>query len=316
MPKSKLYPFLAQTYPQLKGVYQLLRYRYHQVKLTQKQSFKELQTISYKPTKTISFVADGLTLTGDLYFPSAPETAPTIILLHGSSIFGRKLPIIPALATEFQQQGYRVFAFDLRAHGESQAPKEYTTKSFNFANDVTAAIDYLNSHFPSQNSQIYLVGHSFGGGVAMAAQRQDPRISKVVIFGPPRRLRERFLNPEAQEKEKLMFRWQVDMQLKKPLEFSFWQPVMEALDVETYREDFSQPGHIPLLILDAEFEPSEDLAFLKNLSQQMGTKVDYWTVPNTDHYLNTGLMLNTPVGNKTIIQTFTSYVNQWLKKTV
>lgn len=314
MPKSKLYPFLAQTYPQLKGIYQLLRYRYHQIKLSKKQSLKELQSVPYQPTKTVSFVADNLTLKGDLYFPESPETAPTLILLHGSSIFGRKLPIIPALANQFQQLGYRVFAFDLRAHGESDKPKNYTAESFNFANDVTAAINYLNSHFPSQNSQIYLVGHSFGGGVAMAAQHQDPRICKVVIFGPPRRLRERFLNPEAQEKEKLMFRWQVDMQLPKPLEFSFWKPVMEALDVETYREDFSKPGHIPLLILDAEFEPPEDLAFLKNLSEQMTPEVSYWTVPQTDHYLNTGFKLSTPFCNPAIIQTFTRYVDQWFKK--
>ena len=309
MPNSKLYPFLAKTYPQFKGIYQLLRFRYHQVKLS-----KELKAVPYQPTKTVSFIVDNLTLKGDLYFPESAETAPTIILLHGSSIFGRKLPIIPALADEFQQKGYRVFAIDLRAHGESDAPKTYTTEAFNFANDVTAAIDYLNSHFPSQNSQIYVLGHSFGGGVTMAAQHQDSRISKAIVFAPPRRLKERFLDPEAQEKEKLMFRWQVDMQLPKPLEFSFWKPVMEALDIETYQQDFTKPGHIPLLILDAEFEPPEDLVFLKNLSEQMTPIVDYWTIPQTGHYLDTGLIGNSPFCNPTVIQTFVGYVDQWLNK--
>ena len=313
MAKPKLYPFLAQTYPIFKPLYQLLRYRYHQLNLLKKSSFKELKYISYKPTKTGSFLAGDLTLKGDLYLPENADTAPTIILLHGSSILGRKLPIIPALAQGFKQKGYRVFAFDLRAHGESEQPLHYTTQAFNFAQDVTAAIDYLNTNFPSQNNQIYVLGHSFGAGVTMAAQAQDNRISKAVVFSPPRRLRERFLNPEAQEKEKLMFRWQIDMQLPKPLEFSVWEPVMVTLDIETYLEDFTQPGHIPLLILDAEFEPSEDLAFLKDLSQKMVSPVEYWTIPQADHYLNTGLILNKGFAKGTAISTFVNYVDNWLR---
>ncbi|VXD22845.1 hypothetical protein PL8927_760135 [Planktothrix serta PCC 8927] len=315
MPKPKLYPFLAQTYPIFKPLYQLLRYRYHQLNLLKQSSLKELHNIPYKPTKTVSFFAGDLKLKGDLYLPENAEIAPTLILLHGSSMLGRKLPIMPALGEGFQQQGYRVFAFDLRAHGESEKPQNYTTAAFNFAQDVTAAIDYLNANFPSQNDQIYVLGHSFGGGVTMAAQAQDPRISKAVVFAPPRRLKERFLNPEAQEKEKLMFRWQVDMQLPKPLEFSFWEPIMAALDIETYLKDYTQPGHIPLLLLDAEFEPAEDLAFLRNLSQKMVPPVEYWTVPQADHYLNTGLILNQGFAQGTAISTFINYVDNWLKKT-
>ncbi|HEY9865352.1 MAG TPA: alpha/beta fold hydrolase [Candidatus Obscuribacterales bacterium] len=313
MAKPKLYPFLAQTYPQVKPLYNLLRYRYHQLDLLKPSSFKQLQSIHYQPSKTVAFLADGLQLKGDLYLPENSATAPTIILLHGSSVLGRKLPIIPALAEGFKNLGYRVFAFDLRAHGESEQPQNYTTKSFNFAQDVTAAIDYLSTNFPSQNNQIYVLGHSFGAGVTMAAQAQDSRISKAVVFSPPRRLRERFLSPEAQEKEKLMFRWQIDMQLPKPLEFGFWEPVMVALDIETYLEDFTQPGHIPLLIIDAELEPPEDLVFLRDLSQKMVPPVEYWTIPQANHYLNTGLILNKGFAQGTAISTFVNYVNNWLK---
>ena len=314
MSQPKLYSFLAQTYPQVKPLYQLLRYRYHQLDLFKQSSFKKLQSIPYKPTQTVFFVANNLQLKGDLYLPQNADTAPTLILLHGSSILGRKLPIIPALAQGFQQQGYRVFAFDLRAHGESEQPKTYTTDAFNFAQDVTAAIDYLKVNFPNQNSEIYVLGHSFGGGVTMASQAQESRISKAVVFAPPRRLQERFLNPEAPEKEKLMFRWQIDMQLPKPLEFSFWKPVMEALDIETYLPDFTQPQHIPLLLIDAEFEPDEDLEFLRNLSQKMLPPVEYWTVPKADHYLNTGLILNASFVQGTAIATFVNFVDNWLKK--
>ena len=314
MSQPKLYSFLAQTYPQVKPLYQLLRYRYHQLDLFKQSSFQKLQSIPYKPTQTVSFVANNLQLKGDLYLPQNAETAPTLILLHGSSILGRKLPIIPALAQGFQQQGYRVFAFDLRAHGESEQPKTYTTDAFNFAQDVTAAIDYLKVNFPNQNSEIYVLGHSFGGGVTMASQAQESRISKAVVFAPPRRLQERFLNPEAPEKEKLMFRWQIDMQLPKPLEFDFWKPVMEALDIKTYLKDFTQPQHIPLLLIDAEFEPAEDLEFLRNLSEKMVPPVEYWTVPKADHYLNTGLILNASFVQGTAITTFVNFVDNWLKK--
>ena len=312
MDKDKLYYFLAENHSKLKGLFKLARYRYHQLK------FKEIQQgikfIKNKANKTVTFSAGSLKLKGDLYLSSTPAEVPTILLLHGSSIWGRKLPFIPAVATEFQQLNYNVFAIDIRSHGESEKPQSYTSEAFDFAQDITAAFDYLETEFPGGNQPFYVVGHSFGAGVATAAILRESRINKVVLFAPPRRLQERFLNPEAKEKQKLLLRWQIDMQLDQPLTYDYWHPVMAALDLETYIEQLEKPGHPPIFLIDAQQEPEEDLAFFQQMYERISQPVDYWTIPNTGHYLDTGLVLKSSAYHQPTVKAFVDKIDQWLKQ--
>ncbi|MDY6936441.1 MAG: alpha/beta fold hydrolase [Cyanobacteriota bacterium] len=250
-------------------------------------------------------------MVGDLYSSDRTEEKPVILILHGASVFGRKLPLIQALSQEFQELGYPVFAFDARGFGESEKPAEYTPESFDFSQDVRSAIDVLSDREGFANRRFYIVGHSFGGGVALGASDRDSRIEKVVIFGPPRRLGERFLNPEAREKIKLLVRWQGDMQLDRPLEFDLWSQVLAPLNIENYVERFSQPGHTPLFIVDAEDEPDPDLAFLREFYQHTVDPTDYWTVPATNHYLDSGFRLNVPQYYPPTIRSFVEKVDRW-----
>ncbi len=314
MPKTQLYHFLGKHHSQLKWLYTLARYRYLQLKLKEIQ--RGFQLIQYNPSKTVSFLAGNLQLKGDLYLGNSPQEVPTILLLHGSSIFGRKLPFIPAVAQEFKKLGYNVFAIDLRSHGESEKPKVYTPETFDFAQDVTAALDYLETEFPDRTQPFYVVGHSFGAGVATAALARESRIKKVVLFAPPRRLQERFLNPEAKEKQKLLLRWQIDMQLDRPLNYPFWHPVMAALDLETYIESLEKPGHPPIFLIDAQQEPPEDLAFFEQMYQRISDSVDYWTIPQTGHYLNTGFILGWGAYHQPTVQRFVNRIDSWLQKTL
>ncbi|MGB5898904.1 MAG: alpha/beta fold hydrolase [Geitlerinemataceae cyanobacterium] len=309
---DRVYTFLSHRYSLLKWIHPLLSYKRHHLKLQQLRQFQKIERVNDRPSKPIIFTADTLNIIGDLYCGN--ERSPVILLLHGSSIFGRKLPLIRALAKEFQALGYTVLTFDLRGHGESDKPQDYTGKSFDFARDVEAAIDELERRLEIKNRRLYVVGHSFGGGVALAAQARDKRIEKVVVFGPPRRLSERFLNPEAREKVKLLFRWQLDMQLNKPLTFSMWKPAIERLNIENYVEQFSQPGHIPLFVIDAEREPAEDLAFLRAFSQKATSPKNYWTVPNTDHYLDSGFVRIIPYYDRQLVMTFVDRIDRWFQE--
>jgi pimeloyl-ACP methyl ester carboxylesterase len=218
------------------------------------------------------------------------------------------------LALAFQRQGYAVLCFDLRGYGESDDPTPDKPGAFNFAQDVSAAIDWVEENAPEVADHIYVIGHSFGGAVALAAQAHDARVEKMVAFGPPRRLSERFLNPEAREKQKLLVRWQSDMQLNQPLSFDLWQHVLRPLNIENYGKAFSEPDHTPVFLIDAENEPPADLAFLRDFYQKTNESVDYWTVPNTDHYLGTGFLLGQPCYHTTFIHPFVNRVDQWLQK--
>lgn len=309
---DRLYNFLSHQYSLLKWIHPLLSYQRHQLKFSKLRELKTLDRLRDRPGEPITLMTDGLKLRGDLYL--GKEDFPILILLHGSSIFGRKIPLMTALSQEFQAIGYTVLTFDFRGHGESDKPRDYTSESFDFAGDVVAAIDYLESRFDLQNRHLYVVGHSFGGGTALAAQARDKRIEKVVVFGPPRRLSERFLNPEAREKAKLLFRWQLDMELTQPLTFEMWKPAIESLNIENYAKQFSKPGHIPLFIIDAEREPPEDLAFLKAFSQKVAPPVTYWTVPQTDHYLDSGFLAGISYSDRPILTGFVNRIHRWFQE--
>lgn len=308
---DRIYQFLGNNFSYLKWVYQLISYKFHQLKKPSHLSWNQFQKIQYRPSKRVTFPSGSLKLVGDLYLGDRTEEKPVILLLHGSSVFGRKLPLIQALSQEFQQLGYSVFAFDARGYGESEKPQEYTPESLDFSQDVPSAIDFLSETEGFANRRFYVIGHSFGGGVALGAQARDSRIEKVAIFGPPRRLSERFLNVEAREKIKLLVRWQGDMQLDRPLGFEMWSKALAPLNIENYAAAFSTPGHTPLFIIDAEDEPPADLAFLKAFYQRTVEPTDYWTVPQTNHYLDSGFRLNVPYYYPKTVRSFVERIDRW-----
>lgn len=312
--KSSFYEWFGNQYSHLRWIYRLISHFYHRFTGFHFNQLKKLQIANVPPSETVAFYSNDLKLIGDFYQPKGEDKGETILLIHGSSIFGRKLSLIRALAGEFQQQGYAIFAIDLRGYGESDDPKTYTPEAFDFAQDVRSAIDFLTRYAPAHARRFYVIGHSFGGAVALAAQAADSRVAKIVSFGPPRRLSERFLNPEAREKKKLLVRWQADMQLDQPLTFELWQQVLQPLNIENYAKAFAEVGHTPVFFIDAEEEPSADLEFLRTFYRRVAPPAAYWTVPTTDHYLGTGFLFGQPCYHKGIIQAFVNRVDQWLQQ--
>ena len=312
--KSRVYQVLSNHYPRLKWIYTLISQVYHRFSAFRLADAPKLRLAIGGSSQRIEFTVDGLRLVGNFYRPRENPQNATILLLHGSSIFGRKLSLMRALALEFQRLGYAVMSFDLRGYGESEDPPNYTPQAFNFAHDVSAAINWVEKMAPEHAEHLYLVGHSFGGAVALAAQADDKRVEKIVSFGPPRRLSERFLNPEAEEKQKLLVRWQADMQLPRPLPYDIWAKVLDPLNIENYTDDFAAPGHTPIFLIDAAQEPEADLAFLRGLYRQIIPPADYWTVPNTDHYLDTGFILGLPCYNSATVRLFVDRVAKWVAR--
>lgn len=103
------------------------------------------------------------------YDVSGDAGAPPMVLLH--ALGERAVSWVPLLPRFIA--GYRVFALDLRGHGESDWPGEYSHGLM--ADDVIAALDEWRL------SGVVLVGHSLGGAVAfhVAASRPD-LVSRLV----------------------------------------------------------------------------------------------------------------------------------------
>ncbi len=103
------------------------------------------------------------------YRVSGAEDAPPMVLLHALGERGADWSqVAPAFAAK-----YRVYAPDLRGHGDSDWPGEYSFALMRA--DVRAFLDALGL------GRVTLVGHSMGGAVAfgVALEHQD-RVARLV----------------------------------------------------------------------------------------------------------------------------------------
>ena len=101
---------------------------------------------------------------------------PDVMLLHGVT-GNMAVWMLSGLMNKLSPQ-FRVTAYDMRGHGYSATPEsDYT--SADMAADLAAIHGELG--LPS----VYLMGHSFGGVVALHAARQYPDIVAGVILSDP-----------------------------------------------------------------------------------------------------------------------------------
>ncbi len=98
---------------------------------------------------------------------------PDVVMLHGvtSSLAIWYAKVMPELAHKF-----RVTAYDLRGHGYSDpTPTGYTSQAM--ADDLLALLDHLNIE------KARLVGHSFGGSIALHLAMLHPERVEGVVLG-------------------------------------------------------------------------------------------------------------------------------------
>lgn len=114
--------------------------------------------------------ADGLTLRGWLFEPRA-DVMPRglVVLVHGKDINRQHFA---GEAERFTARGYRVLAYDQRAHGRSQG--ERTTYGFREVDDLRRGLDLIGS------ARVILIGESLGAAVALQTGARDARVVGVV----------------------------------------------------------------------------------------------------------------------------------------
>ncbi len=128
------------------------------------------------PFESVTFNSHGAALRGWL-IPIAPSAVrpPTIILAHGwSNNSNQMLPVARAL----HSTGFAVLLYDARGHGVSGKDGPITIAKF--AEDVIAAIGYLEARSDVDATRLGVVGHSMGGSAAILAASADPRIRVVI----------------------------------------------------------------------------------------------------------------------------------------
>ena len=104
------------------------------------------------------------------YFTSGRADGPPLVLLHS---LGEPSATWDEIAPELGRE-YRLIAFDLRGHGDSEWPGEYSFELMR--DDVLDALDRLGLE------QVSIIGHSLGGTVASLVAEARPGLVRQLVL--------------------------------------------------------------------------------------------------------------------------------------
>ncbi len=116
----------------------------------------------YSPEKNIEIA----------YQISGNENGPKMVLIHGLFLNSDCWKFQLA----FFESKFHVLRFDLRGHGRSTKPKKRFTIR-NYVDDMFGLLNHVN-----WNKELYLVGHSLGGMIALVYGLENPtHVNKMVV---------------------------------------------------------------------------------------------------------------------------------------
>ncbi|MFQ5709593.1 MAG: alpha/beta hydrolase [bacterium] len=106
------------------------------------------------------------------------EPASTLIRVHG---WGRNVERMLPYIQNLHPKGYNLLAFDARNHGSSDSDR--FSSLLKFAEDIRAALDFVEKQENVDASRIGVLGLSVGGAAAIYAAAHDRRLNSVVTVG-------------------------------------------------------------------------------------------------------------------------------------
>ncbi|HIH14318.1 MAG TPA: alpha/beta fold hydrolase [Nanoarchaeota archaeon] len=131
----------------------------------------KIQKVWFKNSK-------GQRLAGNLWTPKRYNY--TLVFAAGIGWVSAEWETTPSWPAGFAKKGYRVLTFDFRGRGESEGDFSETTLTTNI-NDLNAAIDFLNSN-------VVLIGASFGGTASICIAAKNKRVKCLITMAAPHNL--------------------------------------------------------------------------------------------------------------------------------
>lgn len=131
----------------------------------------------------------GIKLSGTLTLPKTDQLVPAVILIHGSGPHNRNEEVMEhhpfwVIADYLTRNGIAVLRYDKRGIAESEG-NYGTATSYDFAEDVAAALEFLKQRKEIDSRKIGLVGHSEGGLIAPIVADEDSDVAFIVMLAGP-----------------------------------------------------------------------------------------------------------------------------------
>jgi alpha-beta hydrolase superfamily lysophospholipase len=111
-----------------------------------------------------------------------PEAEPraVVVLSHGISEHGGRYAWT---GERLAERGFALYAGDHRGHGRSSGPRAFVDRMDNVVADLDRVIDLARERHPEP--KLFLLGHSFGGAVAIAyALAHQEKLDGLVLSAP------------------------------------------------------------------------------------------------------------------------------------
>jgi len=134
--------------------------------------------------------ANNIKLAGTLTIPRGVNNPPVVILISGSGAQNRDEEILGhkpflVLSDHLTKNGVAVLRYDDRGVENSEGDFS-TATSYDFADDVEAAISYLKTRNDVVDiNKIGLIGHSEGGMIAPIVASKNKNVSFIVLLAGP-----------------------------------------------------------------------------------------------------------------------------------
>lgn len=125
-------------------------------------------------------------LAGTLTLPKEGSNFPVVVLISGSGAQDRDETMLDhkpflVLSDHLTRNGIAVLRYDDRGTAESEGDFNAAT-SYDFANDASAAVDYLLTRTEIDTNKIGLIGHSEGGMIAPLIATQNANVDFIVLM--------------------------------------------------------------------------------------------------------------------------------------
>lgn len=229
----------------------------------------------------------------DICLEQTGKIKPIVIFCHGFKGF-KNWGHFNLIADEFAKHDFVFVKFNFSYNGTTpENPVDFSDLDAfgnnNFSielDDLGIVIDYIESaagQYEGNKNEIYLIGHSRGGGIAILKTYEDSRIKKMASWASVKDVNDFFINQDVDKwkADEIIYTLNGRTQQNMPLYFQIYENYVankERLNIPKAAVNIS----VPWLIVHGTNDTSVLYSYAKQL-HKWNTKSELFSIEDADH---------------------------------